>query len=48
MQVNRYPAGGVDTAFGGYKESGLGREKGLAALHHYAQLKTVLVDLGND
>lgn len=46
VQVNRYPAGGVDTAFGGYKESGLGREKGLAALHHYTQLKTVIIDLG--
>lgn len=46
VQINRYPAGGVDTAFGGYKESGLGREKGLAALHHYTQLKTVIVDLG--
>ena len=48
VHVNRFPAGGVDTAFGGFKESGLGREKGLAALHHYAQLKTVLVDLGQN
>lgn len=48
VQVNRYPAGGVDTAFGGYKDSGLGREKGLAALSHYSQLKTVIVDLGDD
>lgn len=43
VQINRYPLGGVETPFGGYKESGLGREKGLAALDHYTQLKTVIV-----
>jgi aldehyde dehydrogenase (NAD+) len=43
IQVNRYPLGGVETPFGGYKQSGLGREKGLAALEHYTQLKTVIV-----
>jgi aldehyde dehydrogenase (NAD+) len=43
VQVNRYPAGGVETPFGGYKQSGMGREKGLAALDHYTQLKTVIV-----
>ncbi|MGW9027093.1 aldehyde dehydrogenase family protein [Streptomyces sp. NPDC055722] len=48
VQVNRYPAGGVDTPFGGYKKSGLGREKGIEALRHYQQLKTVIIDLGAD
>lgn len=48
VQINRYPAGGVDTPFGGYKKSGLGREKGLEALRHYHQLKTVIIDLGAD
>jgi len=43
VQINRYPMGGVETPFGGYKQSGLGREKGLAALEHYTQLKTVIV-----
>jgi aldehyde dehydrogenase (NAD+) len=43
VQINGYPLGGVETPFGGYKESGLGREKGLAALEHYTQLKTVIV-----
>ncbi|HEY3872100.1 MAG TPA: aldehyde dehydrogenase family protein [Actinocrinis sp.] len=43
VQINRYPMGGVETPFGGYKHSGLGREKGLAALEHYTQLKTVIV-----
>jgi aldehyde dehydrogenase (NAD+) len=43
VQINRYPMGGVETPFGGYKESGIGREKGLAALDYYTQLKTVIV-----
>jgi len=43
IQINRYPLGGVETPFGGYTQSGLGREKGLAALDHYTQLKTVIV-----
>jgi aldehyde dehydrogenase (NAD+) len=45
VQVNRYPAGGVETPFGGYKQSGLGREKGVEALHHYTQVKTVIIAL---
>jgi aldehyde dehydrogenase (NAD+) len=45
VQVNRYPLGGVDTPFGGYKASGMGREKGLEALRGYTQLKTVIMDL---
>ena len=47
VQINRYPAGGVDTPFGGYKQSGIGREKGVEALRHYTQLKTIIVDLGD-
>jgi aldehyde dehydrogenase (NAD+) len=37
---------GVDAPFGGYKSSGLGREKGFEALYGYTQVKTVLVDVG--
>ena len=37
---------GVDTAFGGYKASGLGRETGLEAMHDYTQLKTTVIGLG--
>lgn len=43
VQVNRFPAGGVETPFGGFKKSGIGREKGAEALRHYSQLKTVIV-----
>jgi aldehyde dehydrogenase (NAD+) len=46
IHVNRYPLGGVDTPFGGYKKSGIGREKGLEALRHYTHTKTVLVHVG--
>lgn len=46
VQINRFPAGGIETPFGGYKKSGIGREKGLEALRYYTQLKTVVVDLG--
>ncbi|MBV9660991.1 MAG: aldehyde dehydrogenase family protein [Acidimicrobiales bacterium] len=45
VQINRYPLGGVDTPFGGYKQSGIGREKGLEALRHYSQIKTVILHL---
>ena len=40
--VNEWWAGGVETPFGGYKDSGLGREKGFEAMRHYSQLKTVI------
>jgi aldehyde dehydrogenase (NAD+) len=35
----------VETPFGGYKNSGYGREKGIEALHDYAQIKTVSIAL---
>ncbi|MFI8075894.1 aldehyde dehydrogenase family protein [Streptomyces sp. NPDC086033] len=37
----------IETPFGGYKQSGYGREKGLEALHEYAQVKTVSLALGS-
>lgn len=41
--VNEYMAGGVETPFGGYKNSGYGREKGIEAMTHYTQLKCVTI-----
>jgi aldehyde dehydrogenase (NAD+) len=45
IYVNDYMSGGVETPFGGYKNSGYGREKGIEALHHYTQLKCVMIKL---
>jgi aldehyde dehydrogenase (NAD+) len=42
--VNTWTTGAVQTPFGGYKQSGYGREKGIEALHHYTQLKSVTID----
>ena len=39
--INQYFAGGVPTPFGGTKFSGFGREKGLAALASYYQVKCI-------
>ena len=44
--VNNYGSGGgVELPFGGRKRSGFGREKGIAALAGYTQLKNVCVRL---
>ena len=43
--VNEYQAGGVETPFGGYKQSGYGREKGIEALHSYSHVKCVTIKL---
>ena len=36
----------IETPFGGFKQSGYGREKGIEALHEYALAKTVSLSLG--
>jgi aldehyde dehydrogenase (NAD+) len=36
----------IEAPFGGFKQSGYGREKGLEALHDYAQVKSISVSLG--
>jgi aldehyde dehydrogenase (NAD+) len=43
VQINPYSVGRIDTPFGGYKHRGMGREKGVEAIAHYAQLKTVII-----
>ena len=45
VYVNEWVAGPVETPFGGYKQSGYGREKGIEALHHYTQVKCVTIKL---
>jgi len=41
--VNTFNINPVEIPFGGYKQSGIGRENGLAAIEHYTQLKTVYI-----
>ncbi|MCK0198347.1 betaine-aldehyde dehydrogenase [Ancylobacter sp. 6x-1] len=44
--INHYNITPIELPFGGYKQSGLGRENGKAAIEHYTQLKSVYVNLG--
>jgi aldehyde dehydrogenase (NAD+) len=43
--VNTWSTNAVQTPFGGWKNSGYGREKGIEALHHYTQVKCVTLKL---
>ncbi|WP_281556759.1 betaine-aldehyde dehydrogenase [Thalassomonas sp. RHCl1] len=43
--INNYGASPAEMPVGGYKQSGLGRENGLATLDQYTQLKAVYVGL---
>ncbi len=45
VYINEWFAGGVETPFGGYKQSGFGREKGLEAIRSYTQLKNVCANI---
>lgn len=42
--INSYgAAGGIQMPFGGYKKSGIGREKGFVALRNYTQIKNITI-----
>ena len=43
--INCYDAGDVSIPFGGYKQSGHGREKGEYALELYTEVKAVVANL---
>lgn len=43
--VNSYRTVSPDLSFGGYKQSGLGREMGLESLREYTQVKSVWIEL---
>ena len=45
--INNYNITPIELPFGGYKQSGIGRENGRAAIEHYTQLKSVYVELGD-
>jgi betaine-aldehyde dehydrogenase len=42
--INNYNITPMEMPFGGYKQSGLGRENSLLALEHYTQVKSVYVE----
>ncbi len=43
--VNCFDAGDMTTPFGGFKQSGFGRDKSLHAMDKYTELKTIWIDL---
>lgn len=45
VSINEYPVTQPQTPFGGFKESGSGREQGTEAIHEYTQTKNVNVNL---
>ncbi|TWG65310.1 betaine-aldehyde dehydrogenase [Aminobacter sp. J44] len=45
--INHYNLAPAELPFGGFKQSGIGRENSLAALDHYSQLKSVYVETGD-
>lgn len=45
VYINCYDADDITVPFGGYKQSGIGRDKSLHALEKYTELKTTWLDL---
>ena len=45
--VNTYRQNSVSTPFGGFKQSGLGRERGVQGLRQYQQIKSVFLGTGS-
>lgn len=45
--INDYNVTPPEVPFGGYKQSGVGRENGLQAIEHYTQIKTIYTNLGD-
>ncbi len=43
--INCYDADDITVPFGGFKQSGIGRDKSLHALEKYTELKTTWLDL---
>jgi betaine-aldehyde dehydrogenase len=44
--INDYNVTPPEVPFGGYKQSGIGRENGLQAIQYYTQVKTIYANLG--
>lgn len=46
--VNTYRSGQVMAPFGGFKDSGFGKERGMVSLDDYLKIKNVMIDYSND
>jgi aldehyde dehydrogenase (NAD+) len=46
--VNSYRTLSFNTPFGGYKQSGIGRENGLESINEYTQVKSVWIELSGE
>jgi aldehyde dehydrogenase (NAD+) len=46
--VNTYRASSAMAPFGGFKDSGFGKERGVAALDEFLQTKNVMIDFSNE
>jgi len=46
VTINTRDGGGIEVPFGGYKQSGFGRDKSLHAIEKYTQLKTTYINVG--
>ncbi len=47
LWINTYNITPIEMPFGGYKQSGIGRENSHAAIEHYTQLKAIYVETGD-
>ena len=45
--INNYNITPIEVPFGGYKQSGIGRENSLETINHYTQLKSIYVEMGD-
>ena len=48
VYVNTWGAGDPAAPFGGYKDSGIGRQNGIEAIGEYLQTKSVWCELGDE
>jgi aldehyde dehydrogenase (NAD+) len=46
--VNSYRTLSFNTPFGGYKQSGIGRENGLESIKEYTQVKSIWIELSGE
>jgi len=46
VTINTRDIGGIEVPFGGYKQSGFGRDRSLHALEKYTQLKSTYINVG--